>query len=94
MQTQYLILDDNRGIYIPKNFAEEFDWTAFQGVTEEQRETLLDGPDGESYWDVWEEVTNNLKYMDKDGNEWTLFQDGAVWFICAEEMTEEELENL
>lgn len=82
-----LLLDDNRGIYIPQNFAQEFrmrDW----GVSREQERILLDGPDNEAYWDVWNEVLMDAETRHQ-GHKWTLHQDGALWMV-RDDMTEDE----
>lgn len=86
-----LLMSDNRGQYIPRDWAEECtdNWT---GVTSEQR-LVLQSPENEDYWEVWEEVLNNAKYTDEFGEVWTLYQDGDLWAINLQKMTNEEKRN-
>jgi hypothetical protein len=84
-----LLLDSARGIYIPQAFA---DFEKWEGITEEDKETLKAGPDSEFYWDVWETVLNNATFK-QDGYTWRLYQDGDLWALCDALMTEEEKRN-
>lgn len=78
-----LILSDARGVYIPQNFAEEYDtyhgtWT---GIRPEDIAILLEGPDNELYWDAWTSIENNAEYTHTNGTQYRLYQDGDVWLI-------------
>jgi len=89
-----ILLNDSRGVYIPQNFAENFnmeDW----GVTDEERDVLLAGPspENESYWDVWYDVLSTSSYKDKNDNIWYLTQDSDLFAYCDSLMSEEEYEN-
>jgi hypothetical protein len=77
-----LWLDDHRGVYIPRDFANCFtDRAKFvQGVTDEQWAILEQGPDAEFYWDVWTEVLDNATVTDGK-TVCRLYQDGALWLI-------------
>ena len=78
-----LLLDDHRGVYIPRDFADEFKYAAF-GVTDEQAETLREGPteeNSEAYWWVWDDVLDKARYTDENGIEWGLHQDGALFMV-------------
>lgn len=80
-----LLLDENRGIYIPQVFAKECHfWECFD---DEQKDILLSGPENELYWDVWTEVLDNA-FLIHNGKKWTLYQDGDLWAI-PEEITAE-----
>jgi len=86
-----LLLSDSRGVYIPRAFVECFDlnqWNIDSKYTER-----LSSPDNEWYWDNWDVVLNNAKHIDNGGNVWTLWQDGDLWAICHELMTDEEKTN-
>ena len=86
-----LLLNSARGIYIPQNFVECFDadeWHLSQHDVNE-----LSDPNNEFYWDAWNSVLDTAYFVDEEGNKWTLFQDGDLWAICFELMTEEELDN-
>ena len=79
-----LWLDDHRGIYIPRDFANSFSdrATAVSGVDAETWKILEAGPDHEFYWDAWHDVLNDATVTD-DGTTYTVYQDGACWLIPA-----------
>jgi hypothetical protein len=85
------IFDGARGIYIPQAFAQSCN-EGWHGVSEENRETLLAGPEHEWYCDAWDAVLNNA-YWEKDGFKWQLHQDGDLWAYCEAMMTSEEKRN-
>ena len=86
-----LLLSDSRGIYIPRDFVENFNLE--QWHIESKYAQLLSSPDDELYWDNWESVLNNACFIDKNGNKWHLWQDGDLWTICPDLMTDEEKHN-
>lgn len=96
LQAVEILLDSARGRYIPRDFVEEisvgeeFGW---QGITEEHIKTLSN-PDNEGYWEAWNEVLNNATYVSKCGKEYTLHQDGDLFAICFDELTETQLIDL
>lgn len=90
-----LLLSDARGIYIPSDFAHyfNFDKDGWQGVSTEERKVLAD-PCHEDYWEVWNTVLSNAHYIDGDsGKVYNLHQDGDLWAVCFDSMTEEEKRN-
>lgn len=89
MRNLELLLNDNRGVYIPQHFVEEFDLDKFEGIDPEDVETLKKGPEEEWYWEAWENVLNNATYTES-GKTWTLHQDGDLWLVCAKELSREE----
>lgn len=88
-----LWLNDARGVYIPRDFANSFSdrAKAVQGVSDEDWATLELGPDyqdesdltvyNESYWDVWTDVCDNATVTDEHGNKYRVYQDGDCWLI-------------
>lgn len=87
-----LLLSDARGIYIPANFVECFNMQ--QWHIDEKYTERLSSPDNDFYWDNWDVVLNNGYFIDDDGNVWHLWQDGNLWAICHELMSDEEKQNL
>lgn len=90
-----LLLSDARGIYIPRDFAQDFnfDEDGWQGVSAEDRDTLSD-PNNDWYWDTWDTVLNNAHYTDKaSGKVYHLHHDGDLWAFCFDSMTDEEKRN-
>ena len=76
-----LYLSDARGIYIPRDFAQETYRECISGVDDETLETLSD-PEHEWYWEAWEDVCNNAIVTDpKSGTKYRVYQDGDCWLI-------------
>jgi hypothetical protein len=86
-----LLLSDARGIYIPRVFVQNFDLSKWEGITPENIAECSD-PDNTSYWSAWEEILQDATFTE-NGNVWRLSQDGDLWALCAELMTNEEKEN-
>lgn len=96
------ILSDARGIYIPRDFLTDdyndvaWDHCARWGLTKDNAEHWIDAvnPDSEWYWDAWDWILNNAKYVyEKTGDVFTLYQDGDLWGICFDRMSDEEKRN-
>ena len=89
-----LLFEDNRGVYIPRDFAEEMNHSKFTGYTWEDVQFLRDvgnadptevGPIDDvqqTYWDIWDKILNNAEFIDSDGYTWHLEQDMDVWLVC------------
>ena len=75
-----LLLDGARGVYLPQNFAEGYH-VRFYGVSEEQKEILLAGPESEYYWETWDEVLSNSRFTFDDGRQGFLYQDSDLWLV-------------
>ena len=56
-----VLLDGDRGIYLPQSFAENFDMGEWH-VKAEGAEILRAGPDHEFYWEAWDDVLNYARY--------------------------------
>lgn len=101
MDAVNLILSDARGIYIPRNFLtdnqNQIAWEHCKawGLTESNslHWIMAADPDREFYWEDWEWILNNAKYTDKEGNGYYLYQDGDLWGLCYDKMTNEEKET-
>lgn len=78
-----LWLDDHRGVYIPRDFANCFRDRAkvVEGVSDEDWAILEAGPDHELYWDTWNDVCDTAIVTDENGVKFRLHQDGALWLI-------------
>jgi len=87
-----ILLSDARGIYIPRDFVQGFDLTRWEGISESDIE-ILQNPDDEFYWEAWDSVLQNAKFTADDGRVFSLWQDGDLFAICYEEMTDEEKHN-
>lgn len=66
-----VLLNGNRGIYIPRDFAQDFKFAGshweerWEGIDPEDLEILRKGPDEELYWEAWENVLNGAFYKTK-----------------------------
>lgn len=78
-----LWLDDHRGVYIPRDFANSFEDrnSSVKGVDPETWEILEAGPDHEVYWEAWNDVQRDAVVTDENGVEYNVYQDGACWLI-------------
>ena len=92
MKAVALLLDGCRGIYIPRDFVQSFDLNAWNIALSDDDLREMQSPDSENYWDIWDTILNNAKFT-QNGHTWTLYQDGDLWAICPELMTEEEKQN-
>ena len=72
-----ILLCDSRGIYIPKNFYDDFDLPAW-GI-DKDKFTALSDPDNEWYWEAWNDLITKAKYTDALGHTWTLQQEGDLF---------------
>ena len=70
----YIIIDNNRGIYIPKVFSELFK----DKLTSEEINDLSD-PSNEMYWDTWESILNNDNSRFIEGH--YIYQDEDLWAV-------------
>ena len=93
-----LLLSDARGQYIPRDFVANFDMAEW-GLDYERDKWALDvcaaGPENDEkyeYWDAWMQILDHAEYK-KDGHVWVLHQDGDLWAVCYELMTDEEKRN-
>ena len=87
-----LLLGSERGVYIPKDFIEIFDFKAWH-IDEIDADILKRGPyDNELYWEVWHHNVVDKAYIYDGGYKWTLYQDGDL-FALREDLTDEEFEE-
>lgn len=93
LQAVELLLDSNRGIYIPQHFVEECDIGKWN-VKPEDATALAKGPEEEWYWETWETVLNNAEYTAENGDKYVLHQDGDLFAVCLDKMSEDEKESL
>ena len=89
------LLSDARGQYIPRDFVANFTAKSW-GLDDKKYQWALDtcaaGPEEEGYWDAWMQILDNAEYKIA-GHVWRLHQDGDLWAVCYELMTDEEKRN-
>jgi hypothetical protein len=101
MDAVVLILSDARGVYIPRDFLTDnqnqivWEHCAAWGLTGENvnRWHMAAQPESEFYWEDWDWILSNAKYTTKEGDVYHLYQDGDLWALCYDKMTDEEKEN-
>lgn len=80
MENMFCLIDGNRGIYMPLQFAKNWGDSVQSGMNEEQKNVLLSGPQRSDYWDVWEEVVNEVAFL-FDGQLCTLYEDNDLFAV-------------
>jgi hypothetical protein len=101
LQAVTLLLDSNRGVYIPRDFLAPGtnlpDWDHCQswGLTSENQGQWIAAchPGNDAYWDAWTWILDNAEFKDADGNLYRLHHDGDLFGLCYERMTPEERAN-
>lgn len=86
-----LLLDGARGQFIPRDFVTKFDLSKFAGIPSAVAEECKN-PENEEYWDAWNFILYNTSYIE-DGRVFNLHQDGDLWLVCWDELTDEEKRN-
>lgn len=74
-------LDECRGIYIPRDFAQCIDRSKVSGIELSDLDFLVERMDADHYWDVWDEIMRDCVITDDNGQRWTLYQDGGLFLI-------------
>lgn len=92
MQALELLLDSNRGVHIPQDFVLNFDIKRFGLDSDSWEVKTCADPDNEHYWEAWQNILD-LAEWHSEGKIWRLYQDGDLWLICYELMTDEEKHN-
>lgn len=88
-----ILVSDTHGIGVPQQFIRcccAVEWH----VEPRDAAVLSAGPEHEDYWEVWNEVLDSAYYEHPDGYRYTLHQDGDLFAVCGDLMTNEEYENL
>ena len=87
MNQPILLIDGNRGQYIPQEFAKDlmnrgYNFTHNRPIWKDVR-TLLSGPDNEWYWEAWESLMDKLTFANKKypGTPYHLEQHDDLWAV-------------
>lgn len=80
-----LLIDENRGIYIPQEFSKRFDPNEWQlGNEKEALDILKAGPDHTDYWEAWDEILATATFVEKRNGQqlvWALEQEGSLFAV-------------
>lgn len=90
-EKKVLLISDNRGIYIPRDFYKNFDMQKWNIKRTNYLKSLY-YPHSLNYWDCWDQVLNNAYFIDEKGMKWFLFQDGDLCSIRSDFNEENENE--
>ena len=89
LQAINLLLSDCRGVKIPQDFYNNFDLEKWH-IKKSYFLNNLNNYLSENYWKAWEEILNSAYYLDDNGDKFVLYQDGDLFGICYEIMTDSE----
>ena len=91
MQNIEILLDECRGINIPRDFVNEFHLDLWDGINPDDVKICLAGDtiENECYWDAWHDICDNATYTE-DGQTWHLWQDGCLFAINYDALSDEE----
>lgn len=87
-----LLLSDARGIYIPRDFVSENDPAQWGIDADDEDWETCHNPDDEWYWEAWASICDKAQYT-KDGKVWALHQDGDLFAVAWDELTDEEYKD-
>jgi len=80
-----LLVSDRHGIYIPQFFCQNYlNYIVNKDELEEQINDCLEGPDNEFYFESWDDITQQVKLKDDNGDPMTigyLGESGDLWAI-------------
>lgn len=76
-----LLLADDRGIYIPHEFARAIKEECLLNVDASDIDVLRFGPEHEHYWDAWDSVIQSAIVIDDEGKRYHVWQDGDCWLV-------------
>lgn len=87
------LIDGLHGIHIPEYFADMFHQDHWNISKEDNFRLSLDTVTQNEYWETWKSVLNNAYHIDEEGNRWTLHQDGDLFAVCPELISDSEYEE-
>ena len=73
-----LFASSSYGRFIPQFFAESVNRAMVTRISEEEYSILLEGPEHEESWDVWDRVLYNAR-ITIAGSVYSLYQDTDLW---------------
>lgn len=93
MNNVIFLCDSHHGVYVPSFWAmhSENIWNIAQDDW-----NYIANPENiekDDYWDLWESILTNAKYVDSTGKIWILHYDGDLFAVALDSMTEQEKIN-
>ena len=95
MQNIECIVDSHHGVFVPMVFAQTVSRALLSGVSGETLDYLAkkESLEDDGFWDAWDSVLNNAR-ITHNGKIYHLHQDGDLFIIDWDNLTEEESEAL
>lgn len=84
-----LLVNDAHGVYVPQVFFKNYDTDLWSGIDPDNVKIIEEGPEHEYYWEAWDEVLASARYT-LGGHTWTLWQDGNLFAVCGDLLTDVE----
>lgn len=79
-ENMFVLIDGNKGIYIPRVFAQRWGDSCTKGISQEDIDILCAGPDHHQYWDVWDNCIDQIEFL-FDGALHTLYESGHLFAV-------------
>ena len=76
----FCLIDGNKGIYIPRIFAQRWGQFCVKGLNENDLKILLAGPDHMEYFEVWDDVVYQIQFL-FEGQLCELSEDGDLFAV-------------
>ena len=94
MRNVECIVNGAHGVFVPMVFAQTVNRALLSGVTTEDLDYLAkDGSiEDDGFWDIWDSVLNNA-HITHNGKIYHLSQDGDLFAIAWDNLTEDEKYN-
>ena len=95
MENVKCIVDGTNGVFVPMVFAQTVNRALLSGVDAETLDYLAkeESVEDVDFWDAWDSVLNNAR-ITHNGKIYHLHQDGDLFAIDWDNLTEEESEAL
>ena len=95
MQNIECIVNSAHGVFVPMVFAQTVNRGLLYGVSNETLDYLAkeESMEDDYFWDTWDSVLNNAR-ITHNGKTYHLHQDGDLFAIDWDNLTEEEKYNL
>jgi len=79
-ENMFVLIDGNKGIYIPRVFALRWGNACTRGISRGDIDILVAGPDHHEYFDVWDEVVEQVEFL-FDGELHTLHESDDLFAV-------------
>lgn len=80
MENMFILIDGNKGIYIPKVFVQRWGNNCITGLDQDASKILLEGPAHDDYFNVWDGVVDQIEFL-FDGQLHTLYEDQDLFAV-------------